>query len=516
MNERSNQDPDSPSRDGEENDSDYTTRILKGSSSVFTGSIVGKVVGFLLQLVLTRGLGTALFGMYSYGLTVLRLTREVGTLGLQNGVVRFAAAHHEANEPAKVKGTFLAVGGLGLAAGVVLGVGLFFVSPWLAEGLFQNPGYTRVFQIFACGLPFYVLTYLASRMARALGRMEIDVLLSSILQPTLFLLLVSGLFLLGLGLTAALYAFLASTILAAGASIYGIYRLFPPLRSSLAAEVNIRSLLRFSLPIVGVSLASIGLTYTDRIMLGIFSSEDAVGIYQAASQMSAQLRFILFAITASFSPIISELYHNQKSESLAQLYADTVRWIVMGTLPLAIVLVAYAPEIMSIFGPGFRQGDIVLRILSLSYLIVVGSGSVGHMLQMSDHQDFVLAVNTFSALLNIGLNWIFIQWYGVTGAALATGITQALSNVIQLTGLYQFISIQPFRWNLWKPISAAILTSLAVWGLYVALSSPARWIIGIPAALLIYAGLTFALGLSPGDRSLLQNIWDQIRARIAR
>lgn len=514
MNERPDADPAFREQGDDEAVQDYTARILKGSSSVFGGSLVGKLVGFVLQLVLTRGLGPALFGMYSYGLTVLRLTREIGTLGLQNGVVRFAAPHHEANEPAKVKGTFLAVGALGLGAGVILGAGLFALAPWLAEGLFQNPSYARVFQIFACGLPFYVITYLASRMARALGRMQVDVLLSSILQPTLFLLLVSGLFLAGLGFTAALYAFLASTLLAAAASFYAIYRLFPPLLSSLSPEVDVRALLRFSLPIVGVSLASIGLTYTDRLMLGIFRTEDAVGIYQAAAQTSVQLRFILFAITAAFSPIISDLYHNEKREALAQLYADTVRWIILGTLPLAILLVTFAPEIMSIYGTGFREGDVVLRLLSGAYLVVVASGSVGHMLQMSDHQDFVLGVNTFMALLNVGLNWVLIQWYGVMGAALATGITQALGNVVQLVGLYRFIAIQPFRWILWKPVAAALLTGLAVGGLYVALPSPARWLIGIPVTPLLYTGLVLAFGLTPRDRALAQDLWAELRARL--
>lgn len=514
MNERPDADLVSSEREDDGEVQDYTARILKGSSSVFGGSLVGKIVGLALQLVLTRGLGPALFGMYSYGLTVLRLAREIGTLGLQNGVVRFAAPHHEANEPSKVKGTFLAVGALGLGAGVLLGAGLFALSPWLAEGLFQNPSYTRVFRIFACGLPFYAITYLASRMARALGRMQVDVLLSSILQPALFLVLVSGLFLLGWGFTAALYAFLASTVLAAGASFYAIYQLFPPLLSTLSPEFEVRALLRFSLPIVGVSLASIGLTYTDRLMLGIFRTEDAVGIYQAAAQTSVQLRFILFAITAAFSPIISDLYHNEKREALARLYADTVRWILLGTLPLAILLVTFAPEIMSIYGAGFREGAVVLRLLSLAYLVVVASGSVGHMLQMSDHQDFVLGVNTFMALLNVGLNWVLIQWYGVMGAALATGATQALGNILQLGGLYQFTSIQPFRWVLWKPVTAAAITSFIVGGLYVALPSPARWLIGIPAAPLLYAGLVLAFGLTPRDRALAETLWTQIRTRL--
>lgn len=511
MNERSDAAP-SPDEDSEQEDApDYTARILKGSSSVFSGSILAKGVGFVLQLVLTRGLGPALFGVYTYGLTVLRFAREIGTLGLQNGVVRFAAPHHEADEPEHVKGIFLTVGGLGLGMGLVLGAGLFMGAPWLSEWIFEDPGYTYVFQIFACGLPFYIFTYLASRMARALGHMQLDVLLSSILQPALFLLSVGGLFLFGLGFTAALNAFLASTVLAAATSLYAIYRLFPPLFSSLSTKVDVRALLRFSLPIVGISLAGTGLTYADRLMLGILRTEEAVGIYQAAARTSVQLRFILYAITSTFSPIISNLYQNHKPEALSRLYADTVRWIITGTLPLAIILFTFAPEIMSIYGADFREGAIVLRVLSLGYFVVAGSGSVGHMLQMSDHQDFVLGVNTVTVLLNLGLNWVLIQWYGVMGAALATAITQALSNIVELLGLYWFTSIQPFRWPLWKPVAAAALTALVAGGLYPILSVPLRWTVGIPAVPLLYTGLLFALGLPPRDQTLVDTLWTQIK-----
>lgn len=493
---------------------DYVDRILRGGSSVFSGSLVAKAVGFALQIVLSRSFGSALYGLYSFGLSILRVVRELGTLGLQNGVVRFGAEYHESGDEAKLKGTFLAVGGLGLGAGLLLGMAFFFAAPWLAEGILENADYILVFRLFAAGLPFYILTYLGSRMARALGKMRVDVLLDSILQPVLFLLLTGVLLLFGQGFTAALYAFLASTVLAAGASVYAVCRLFPPLFSTLSPTVDVQGLLRFSLPIVGVSLASMGLARADRIMLGLLATEEAVGLYTAASKMSVQLRFVLFALTAAFSPVISELYHSDRRDALAQLYADTVRWIVLGTLPLAVLLIVFAPDIMAIFGPDFREGAILLRLLALAYIVVAGSGSVGHMLQMSDHQDFAFAVNVSMAALNVGLNWVLIQSYGVVGAAIATGISHVLGNVLQLAGLYYFTRIQPFRGTLWKPLAAAAASGGTAWFLSILLAAPSRWIVGIPAALLVYGGVLLALGLSPRDRTIVNDVWAELRARL--
>ncbi|MFO8099858.1 MAG: flippase [Salinibacter sp.] len=492
---------------------DYTERILKGSTSVFSGSMVGKVVGFTLQLVLARGFGQALFGLYSLGLTVLRLAQSVATLGLQNGIVRYAAPSYERGDTARVKGTFRAAAGLGLAASLVIGGALFLSSSWIATAVFDDPRMAWILAVFSCGLPFYVLTYLASRMARALSQMQIDVLLDSILQPALFLVLVGVLLAVGQGFTAALYAFLASTVLAAGAGMYAIYRLFPPLLSRLSADYEVRSLLRFSLPVVGVTLSSIGMTYADRFMLGMLSTAEAVGAYQAAASLSVQMRFVLFAVTAAFSPIISDLYHNGRLEALDRLYADTVRWILVTTLPAALILVTFAPDIMSIWGPGFRDGAPLLRLLTIAYLIVAGVGSVGQMLQMSDHQDFVFVVSTSMAILNLVLNWVFIQWYGAVGAALATGLTQVLGNAVQMIAIYTLVGIQPFRGNLWKPGVATVVAALAA-GSASLLGGPSRWLIGIPAVLVVYIGTIAVLGLAPKDRSIVRALWSQLRAHI--
>lgn len=499
-----------------EKEDDYTQRVLKGASFIFSGSMIGKVVGFALQLILARGFGKALYGLYTIGLTVLRLGQSVATLGLQNGIVRFGAPQHESGNAARLKGTFLAGGGIGLAAGTVIGGGLFAASPWLARHVFSSPEempvevVAQTIAIFGCGLPFYVLMYLASRMARAVGRMQVDTLLDSIVQPTFFLILVGGVLLLGKNFTLALYAFLVSTLLAAGTSVYAIYRLFPPLFSRLSPEVEIRRLLRFSLPIVGVTLATMGLTYTDRLMLGILSTSEAVGLYQAAAILSTQMHFALFAITAAFSPIISDLYHSGRLEALSSLYADTVRWIVLITLPAAVVLFLFAPQVLSLWGPEFREGALALRILTVAHFVVAGIGSVGHMLQMSDHQDFVFAVNASTALLNVILNWILIRWYGPVGAALATGFSQALGDIAEVAGLYYFLSVQPFRWNLWKPLAAAGLASTGTWGIYTSLPAPAEWAVGIPVLLLVYGCLLLAFGLQSRDRSILIGLWKQL------
>jgi O-antigen/teichoic acid export membrane protein len=136
------------------------------------------------------------------------------------------------------------------------------------------------------------------------------------------------------------------------------------------------------------------------------------------------------------------------------------------------------------------------------------------MLQMSDHQDFAFWINAGMAVLNVGLNWVLIQEYGVVGAAVATGLTHALGNLLQLVGLYLFVHIQPFRWNLWKPLAAAVASSCAAGLMFALFAPPSRWIVGIPAAVLVYTGALLFLGLAPRDQTIVNGLWNELRSRV--
>ena len=111
-------------------------------------------------------------------------------------------------------------------------------------------------------------------------------------------------------------------------------------------------------------------------------------------------------------------------------------------------------------------------------------------------------------------HWMRTQFRPTLRAAIATGISHVLGNVLQLAGLYYFVNIQPFRGTLWKPLAAAAASGGTAWFLFILLAAPSRWIVGIPAALLVYGGILLALGLSPRDQKIVDDLWDELRARL--
>lgn len=483
---------------------DLNKRIARGSGHVFAGTAIGKVVSFGLQILLSRTLGRAAYGLYTLGFTVLRIAREVSALGLPGGIVRFGAEEHGQGDVEGLKGTFTASFAIAFGGGVAVGTIIFLSSGWLATTAFDDPALAPVLQAFSIGLPFYALLYVLSRAARSLQNMIADVSIGVVAQPVTNLLGVATAFALGYRLDGVLVAFVASTVVSAALGLYVITRLFPALIGEARPSYSTRSLVVFSLASMGTSLATLMLDQADRIMLGIFATSEDVGVYNAAALLAAQVRFVLSAIIATFTPIISDLYHRGRFEELQRLFATTTRWTVTLSLPMALVLILFSEPLLGLYGPEFRAGAGMLMVLALAMFVNGGVGAAGLMLQMSDHERIVLVNNVFLALLNIALNaWMIVE-LGPIGAAWATGLSVAVVNLLKMAEVWYLLGMQPYTAAYWKPLAAGAVAAAAGWGLDTLLAPiPLHWIAGMAGVGLAYVGTLLLLGLTDEDWKII-------------
>jgi len=472
---------------------------------VFAGKIGGKLISTILQILLSRTLGSASYGLYTLGLSILKFGREIASLGLQGGIVRFGAAEHGRNETDSLKGTFISSIFVAVLSGTIVGGIGYLCSTWIARVVFSKPDLAPVLSVLSASLPFFVTLYILSRAARALHEMRYDVGMSALIQPLLNLVFVSAAFLLGYELGGALYAFLGSLVVSTGIGLYLLGRIFPALFSSLSPKYAPGRLLQYSIAVMGTSLAGLLLDQTDRIMLGILATSAEVGIYNAAALAATQIRFVLSSVNASFTPIISDLYHQDQYEELEHLYKTTTRWILGLSFPLCLVLIVFSIPVMRLFGPEFAAGNGALIILAFGFFIDGAVGAAGFMLQMSDHERIVMINNGVLALLNILLNLWLIAVLGPAGAALATSLSIALVNLAKLAEVWYLLGMHPYQLEQGKPFLAGLVAALVGWGIHTLLAPYwiGSWIVGIVVFGLVYLGSLLVLGLNETDRALL-------------
>ncbi len=487
-------------------------KVARGGGIVFAGSLIGKAAHFLLQILLSRRLKAQAYGMYCLGFTISIFAASVSSLGLHNGVVRFGALYEGEGDKSRIKGMLIAAIALSSLSSVFTSALLFVFSDAIATRFFDEPGLAEVIRIFSITIPFASLIVMVAYAARAFHIMQYDIGLRGILPPVTRIILIGSAFLLGLGLRGAILAFLASNVLCALFSLYLLWRIFPDIVSELKPIYETRRLLRFSLPVLIASFANLLLIRIDRLMLGWLKGPADVGIYNAASVTALHTSFMLSALNASFSPMIADLYNRGKREELERIFQMTTRWIFTVSLPIALILISFPRNIMAAFGLDFGAGWLALVSLSVACLMNAGAGSSGFILVMSGRQNIELLNDFVMVSLNVVLNFWLIRLYGITGAAIATGGSIAVINIMRLLEIRLFMKMQPYNRKYIKPLLAGLL-AIAI-PLFIA-SDPGTgfvWIIYSAAMGLVYGALLYLLGLEAEDREILSAVKGKVKA----
>ena len=103
-------------------------------------------------------------------------------------------------------------------------------------------------------------------------------------------------------------------------------------------------LLRFSLPLLIVSLLSVVLGWTDTLMLGRYTKAASVGIYNVSISLAKLLTFPLSAISFVFMPIAGEMYARKQSAELGRTYQVLTKWIFSVTFPIFLYFIFFPPD----------------------------------------------------------------------------------------------------------------------------------------------------------------------------
>ena len=85
---------------------------------------------------------------------------------------------------------------------------------------------------------------------------------------------------------------------------------------------------------------------------------------------------------------------------------------------------------LSIFGEQFKEGAIVLMIISVGQFVNVAMVSVGNLLMMTVHECLLRTESYFSAFTGILSSVWLISCDGIVGVAVSTVFTLSIQNLI--------------------------------------------------------------------------------------
>ncbi len=409
-------------------------QLLRGGAGSVGVKVVATGLSFMVAVALARTLGPEGYGIYSYAFALISVLAIPAQFGLPSLVIRETAKAHAKQQWGLMRGIWrwsngivlLLSGGLALLAGVAV---------WLWSDSFTD-AQKATFMWGILLIPLISLGNLRGAALRGLRHVVTGQLPESVIRPALLLLalLFSGWFFGGEVLTPS---FAMALHVAAAASAFGIgaallWKARPqPLREMTVSAYQSRDWLKAALPMAVIAGMSVVNTQTDIIMLGLFSTNEDVGIYRVAVTGASLVSFGLVAIGMVTMPYFARFYARDDMDSFRRLATTGARVMFVLALPVAILFAFFGDVLLKyVFGEKYIGAYLPLVLLTLAHLIHAGFGTVGPLLNMTGHEKKTAKSIVIAAGCNITLNLILIPAYGMSGAATATAITFLIWNYV--------------------------------------------------------------------------------------
>lgn len=183
-------------------------------------------------------------------------------------------------------------------------------------------------------------------------------------------------------------------------------------------------------PVILASLAVLVYMRIDQVMIREMLGLEEVGLYSAAGKLLSAWIVIPYIISISLLPTIVTLKQGDPKiyeKRLSQLFRVTL-WLCVA---ISLIVTFFGEDIIVFtFGESYR-GSISVATLLMWSSIFVTMGSISARYFTVEKMEKKIAFRTvLSAFINVILNYLLIPIYGITGAAIATLITNFVSSYL--------------------------------------------------------------------------------------
>jgi|GEM_PF-2655658 len=403
--------------------------MLRSSTLIAAMRVFGMGLSFAYYWIFIRLYGHDRLGEFSILLGVAYLVLILGNAGMPNALVR----HLGMRETSGVDPTALhrRVIGLILMASIPCGIVIALLAPVLAIHVFEKPVLQTGFFLIGICLPIFSWHALHLEGLNGLRRPISSQGLESVLPVTINTILLFSLFSLHdrFGLLVPIFAQIIALALAAIGSTIWFFRNRPPASQVPASPTPSRqALLKLGMPMMMTAGMFLLMGWVDVLILGAHRNSEEVGVYRMTMKLATLITLALYAVNRWAAPRFSA--HATDPAALKALANRAAQLVFWGTLPFVIGVLLLPQLLLMWFEADTPEARLTLRILAGSFFYSAACGSLGVILEMTGYEKENRNIIFCGMLLNVVLNLLLIPRYGMTGAAIATGVSLFVWNTL--------------------------------------------------------------------------------------
>lgn len=478
---------------------------------VLLGSIFTAVVGFPLQIYVSRTLGANGLGIYSLiegGIAIF--TGFLG-FGIAQSLVRFIPFYLERREYGCIR-DLIGRGSIVLLAVGAVGYLLVLGSLRWAGQLFPDVAtYKAMIALMGALIPLGLISFFVQQGLRGFQDIRYMVLGSSVFQLSFKAGLTVAAFAVGLGL----YGYGLATVVS---TLFGILWMAWGLRGKLqglpkapaGSSVSDRmEWYRFATIFYATNVMGGSSTYLDRFMLAYFSDVRSVGIFMIARQLQqlpATFNQMLLIVGA---PMFAAAHGRADAPERQRVFYLMTDWVVRASLPLIIFLTLFARPLLGLYGQDFADGGTEILLIMLGGQVInIGFGPIGNVVLMSGLERYTLRVSAASTLLSVALTIVLIPFFGTIGAAISVAVSWVFVNVCLMIVARRHLAFGWWdrRYFGWLIPSVAALTFDLVCLEFGYGSGAVQLIIVVTATYGVFFAANLLEGLHQDDKELLRHL----------
>lgn len=413
-------------------------RFVKVGALYIVSSFLARGIGVLLLPLYARYLTPAEYGAYDLMLTTARLATLFLALELIHAVGRLAPTATDREDAIAYASTafWLMLASVGAGSIVLLAVAPQVGSWFLPGNQDSTLAYLAVGLVVATALYYHLQNQLLwGQQARKYA--VSNVLLSIVVAVSAFVLLV----IFEMALAGVFVAMVLGTTAAAAYSGYHCTHLLRRMFSMRHAA----SMLRYSIPLVIVAIATFATQYADRFVLNEIGGLAEVGAYAVGARVASIATLIVAGLQSALTPMVfSRIEDPNMPNDLSRLF----RLFVGFTALLVVGLTLFEHELLWILVTAeFAVSPLVVPLLAVATALGGVQGfAVGLYLRKQTGRIAVVAIIAGAA--NVALSFALVPKGGATGAAAAAFLAVSLQTALLFTLSRRTMKI----WYPWKRI----------------------------------------------------------------
>jgi O-antigen/teichoic acid export membrane protein len=475
--------------DGPRPTSDETRRASKDMlnrhlSVYFGANVMSALVGFLSITVFTRLLSPQEYGVYVVGMSISWIAGAILFTWIRLSVSRYQPASTETDYR-----------GIAIAAYALTAAVLACIVPVAMMLRGTDADHSALFAslFIALTMGAFDISQEFSRAYMKSGRYAAAVISRSVLAFVLgwsVIMMGWG----GLGLLGSVgISFLLGTLVTFG----GIQD-----RPASCQYPDLAKFVRYGLPLSLGGLSVALYTVSDRLVVAYLLGEGAAGEFGVAAELPRQFTAMLAAsITAATFPVIFRTYATESLAETRLRLNETAEMILAVIVPVTVWLALASDQIAgTLVGAGFRDSVThLLPVLAVARLLGIANQFYLQIsFQLSERSLLSVIQSTITLAVSVVLMAALVTGYGLTGAAYAALLTEAVSLGV---GLLLMSRAFPLPLDLRRLAKVAVCTAAMGGAIYSAKNAvsdtgPFGLLVVIAVGGIVYAAAAVAIDLA--------------------